>query len=294
MDKQREDAARQFEAERPRLRALGFRLLGSDEDAEDAVQEAWLRFDRTLSAGDTLDNVAAWLTTVTSRLCLDHLRSRAARPEEPGELPVTVSAQEATPEEEAERIDDLGRALAVVIETLSPAERVAFVMHDLFGVPFEVIAPVVDRAPAATRQLASRARRRVQQAEQVPAFDRERAVVAAFLAATRNGEFDDLLQLLDPNAVLRADEWSVRLAAGNNGAPLLRRQVTGASAVAQVFSGRASAAQPALIDGRPGFAWAPDGRPRSVFVVTVVDGRVAAIDQAGDPTKLRGLQVVLT
>jgi RNA polymerase sigma-70 factor (ECF subfamily) len=268
--------AERFEAHRPRLRAVAWRLLGSAAEADDAVQEAWLRLSRTDPA--SVDNLGGWLTTVVARVCLNQLRSRRTRPEEPlhDRLPERP-AEGLGPEDQALVADAVGPALLVVLDTLSPAERVAFVLHDLFAVPFEEVAPLVGRSPAAARQLASRARRRVQGADPDPAADRarQRAVVDAFLAASRNGDFQGLLALLDPEVVVRADPAAV--AVGSDA------EVRGAEAVAGTFAGRARAARPALVDGVPGLVWAQGGRPRMAFAFTVAGGRITEIRLLADP-----------
>ena len=304
--------AGRFEENRPRLRAVAYRMLGSLSEAEDAVQESWLR----LSRADTSDvrNLDGWLTTVVARVSLDMLRSRTSRREDPLDtvtgLPGSaglagpagsVGAVGAVrsfgsagsfgsdpdrlgPEEEALLADSVGPALLVVLETLAPAERLAFVLHDRFGVPFDEIAPIVGRSPAAARQLASRARRRVQGAPataEAPGSGsaRQRQIVDAFLAASRNGDFEALLAVLDPDVVLRADEAAVA-----TGASAL---VRGATAVAQTFSGRARAARPALVDGAAGAVWARGGQPRIVFRFAITDDKITAIDLlAGDLDRL--------
>src|SRR5256885_15623317 len=235
-----------------RLRAVAYRMLGSGSEADDAVQEAWLRLSR--SGADNVENLGGWLTTVVARVSLDMLRSRKSRREEPigTQMPDAgpVELNGIDPEREALLADSVGPALLVVLESLAPAERLAFVLHDMFAVPFDEIAPIVGRSPEATRQMASRARRRVQGTDTVPDADvtRRREVVEAFLAASRSGDFAALLALLDPDVVARADEASVRMGSS--------REVRGAAAVAETFSGRAKAAQPALIDGDPGLVWA--------------------------------------
>ena len=273
--------AERFEADRPRLRAVAQRLLGSAAEAEDAVQEAWLRLQRT--DPDTLDNLGGWLTTVVARVCLNQLRSRRSRPEEPlGVQAADRPAEQVGPEEQALLAESVGPAMLVVLDTLAPAERVAFVLHDLFAVPFEEIAPLVGRSAGAARQLASRARRRVQgQAPSGLGADRgrQRAVVEAFLAASREGDFQALLALLDHEVVVRADTAAV--AAGADG------EVRGAAAVAGSFAGRARFARPALVDGAVGAVWAPGGRPRVAFAFTVADGRITEIHLLADPERLR-------
>ena len=284
--------AEQFEANRSHLRAVAYRMLGSLSDADDAVQEAWLRFSRSGASGVT--NLGGWLTTIVARVCLDMLRTRTSRREEALSAHLPVGSD---PEYEALLADSVGLALLVVLDTLNPAERLAFVLHDLFAVPFDEIAPIVGRSPTAARQLASRARRRVQGAAPVPrgAPPRHRAVVDAFLAASRGGDFDALLALLDPEVILRADRVAVEAATAREsaGAPKLVPEVRGAPAVADTFAGRARFAQPARINGAAGAVWAPGGRPRSVFVFTITDGKIVAIDIVADPTSLGELDVTI-
>jgi RNA polymerase sigma factor (sigma-70 family) len=275
--------AERFEAHRPRLRAVAWRLLGSAAEADDAVQETWLRLSRTDPAG--VDNLGGWLTTVVARVCLNQLRSR--RPEEPLDDRVPEPPAEGLgPEDQALVADAVGPALLVVLDTLGPSERVAFVLHDLFAVPFEEIAPLVGRSPAAARQLASRARRRVQGADPDPGADRarQRAVVDAFLAASRGGDLQALLSLLDPQVVLRSDPAAV--AAGTPA------ELRGAAEVAGSFAGRARAARPAMVDGAAGLVWAPGGRPRMAFAFTVADGRITEIRLLADPERLRRVELV--
>jgi RNA polymerase sigma-70 factor (ECF subfamily) len=274
-----QDLAARFEASRPRLQSVAYRMLGSFTEAEDAVQETWIRLSR--SDADSIDNLAGWLTTVLSRVCLGVLRSHRTPPEAPLESDLQ-EADAASPEDEALLADTLGPALLLVVDTLGPSERLAFVLHDLFAVPFEDIAPIVGRSPAATRQLASRARRRIQGSDETPVESRRRQqhVVAAFLAASRKGDFEALVALLDPDAVLRADRAAVESAAANReqGAPHLAPEVRGASAVATALAGRATAAKLALIDGVPGAVWAPGGRPRAVFAFHVVGNTITEIE----------------
>jgi RNA polymerase sigma-70 factor (ECF subfamily) len=289
MDK---DLGTQFEASRPRLQSVAYRILGSLTAAEDAVQETWIRLNR--SDAESIDNLGGWLTTVVSRVCLGMLRSRRSQHEELLE-PDEPELKLAGPEEEAVLADTIGPALLVLLETLAPSERLAFVLHDLFAVPFEDIAPIVGRSPGAARQLASRARRRVQGSDEVRSEDRRRQqeVVEAFLAASRLGNFEALVTMLDPDAVLRADRAAVKTAAANRdrGAPLLAPQVRGARAVAMALAGRATAAKVALIDGTPGAVWAPGGRPRAVFAFRVVGNTIAEIEIVTDPAVVAGLQV---
>ena len=276
-----------FEENRTHLRAVAYRMLGSISEADDAVQEAWLRLSRSDTSG--VENLGGWLTTVVARVSLDMLRSRRSRREEPpgGRVPPPiVSRQEdgIDPEREALLADSVGPALLVVLETLAPAERLAFVLHDMFAVPFEEIAPIVGRSPAATRQLASRARRRVQGAAPVPDTDlaRQWEVVDAFLTASRDGDFDALLAVLDPDVVLRADGGAVR--AG------LSREVRGASAVvdqSHTFSGLVPFVRPALVNGAAGVVVAPGGQPFAVIGITVRGGKIVEIDILADPERLR-------
>lgn len=275
--------AERFESNRTHLRAVAFRMLGSLSEADDAVQEAWLRVGR--SDTSSVQNLRGWLTTVVARVCLDQLRSRKSRREEP--LGIHMMDPMASPEHEAMLADSLGLALLVVLETLAPAERLAFVLHDMFAMPFDEIAPIVGRTPTAARQLASRARRRVQGATATPDADRtrQREIVGAFLAASREGNFEGLLAMLDPEVVLRADEAAVR-----TGAP---KEVRGAAGVAGTFSGRARTAQPALLDGVAGLVWAPGGRPRVVFAFTIKGGKVVEIEMVADPERLGRLDLTI-
>jgi RNA polymerase sigma-70 factor (ECF subfamily) len=280
--------AERFEENRTHLRAVAYRMLGSLSEADDAVQESWLRLSRSDTSG--VENLGGFLTTVVARVCLDMLRSRRSRREEPLDLhlpePVVSGADGTDPEHEALLADSVGPALLVVLDTLAPAERLAFVLHDMFAVPFDQIAPIVGRSPAAARQLASRARRRVHGAT-VPDADltRQRTVVDAFLAASRDGDFDALLALLDPDVVLRADHAAVQVGAS--------KEVHGAAAVAATFAGRARAARPALVNGVAGAVWAPRGRPRIVFDFTMSDGKIVAIELLADPERLRRLDLAV-
>jgi len=276
----------QFEQHRTRLRAVAYRMLGSLSEADDAVQEAWLRLSRADTSG--VDNLAAWLTTVVGRVCLDMLRSRTVRREESLDDRVTEPAAGGIdPEQEVVLADSVGLALLVVLDTLTPAERLAFVLHDMFAVSFDEIAPIVGRTPAAARQLASRARRRVQTDATTPDADvaRQREIVEAFLAAAREGEFAALLSLLDPDVVLRADSAAVALGAAS--------EVRGSEAIAGFFSGRARAARPALIDGAPGLAVVAGGKTRIVLGFTIAGGRIIAIDAIADPEQIRDLAVTM-
>ncbi|HEU5398870.1 MAG TPA: sigma-70 family RNA polymerase sigma factor [Gammaproteobacteria bacterium] len=291
--------AAKFEENRPHLRAVAFRMLGSRSEAEDAVQEAWIRLARA-EAGE-LKNLGGWLTTVVGRVCLDMLRSRKSRREDPLDLAahdVPAGQQEGMhPEHEAELADSVGLALLVVLETLAPDERIAFVLHDMFSVPFEEIAPIVGRTPEAARQLASRARRRVQGAPKTPEPDlgRQREVVQAFLAASRAGNFEALMAILDPDVVLHVDPAALAGARAREaqGAPHFEPQMRGAKTVGETFLGRARAARPALVGGAMGAAWAPDGQPRAVFAFGIRDGKITSIEVIADPARIAGLGVQL-
>jgi RNA polymerase sigma factor (sigma-70 family) len=270
--------AGQFEANRPHLRKVAYRMLGSVGEVDDAVQETWLRLSRSDAAG--VENLRGWLTTVIARVCLDMLRARKSRREEPmgSHVPEPAAADDAR-EREADMADSVGTALLVVLETLTPAERLAFVLHDMFAVPFEEIAPIVDRSPAAARQLASRARRRVQGAPAPDAdVSHKRRIVDAFLKASRDGDFEGLLAVLDPDVVVRADAAAQRLGS--------LAEVRGAQAVAESFKGRAQAARTALVDGDVGVAVVLGGALRVVLRVTIAGDRIAAIEAVADAERL--------
>jgi len=275
--------AEQFEAHRPRLTAVAQRMLGSRAEADDAVQEAWIRVSRADS--ESVHNMAGWLTTIVGRVCLNMLQSRTTRREDP--LGETDVAGESDPEDDAVQVDAVGGALVVVLDTLAPAERLAFVLHDLFAVPFEDIAPIVDRTPAATRQLASRARRRVRGAppETEVNVNRRREVVEAFLAASRGGDFGRLLAVLDPDVVVRADAAAVAM-----GADAL---VRGADAVAKTFAGRARAARLALVDYAPAAVWMQQGATKAVFSFSIRDGRIVGIDLVMDAETIAAQEMEL-
>src|SRR5215217_585991 len=279
----------QFEANRGHLRAVAYRMLGSRSEAEDAVQEAWLRLHRADTGG--VENLAGWLTTVVARVALDMLRSHKSRREEAmGEfLPDAVErgGEGGDPEYDAEMADAVGPALLVVLDALAPGERLAFVLHDLFGVPFDEIAVILDRSSDSARQLASRARRRVRGTTPTQEADLERQleVVNAFLRASREGDFAALLTVLDPDVVVRADATAVKMGA----AP----EVRGSTAVLKTFLGRAVHAQPAIINGVAGAAWAPGGKLRAVLTFTVANGKVTALDQLADRERLDQLDVEL-
>jgi RNA polymerase sigma-70 factor, ECF subfamily len=281
--------AERFEADRTRLQAVAYRLLGSASEADDAVQEAWLRLSR--SDTSEVENLSGWLTTVVARVCLDMLRSRRSRREEPLAPDGGFIPDAADPEREAMLAESVGLAMLAVLQRLAPAERVAFVLHDVFGVPFEEIAGIVGRSPVAARQLASRGRRRVQGAsEDGRAADvaRQRDIVEAFFRASRGGDFQALLVVLDPDVALRGDEAALRIGrAWWAGA----REIQGAKAVAEQFAGGAQAAQLALIDGVPGAVWAPGGTPRVVFGFTIRNGKVVEIELVADTERLSRLKI---
>jgi RNA polymerase sigma factor (sigma-70 family) len=284
--------AQQFEEHRSHLRAVAYKMLGSLSEADDAVQEGWLR----LSRSDTSDveNLRAWLTTVVARVCLNVLRSRRTRREEPLDVHVpdpVVSRDDGTqPEHEALLADSVGLALLVVLETLTPAERLAFVLHDMFGVPFEEIAGLVDRSPAAARQLASRARRRVQGAAPVPDADvaDQRRVVDAFFAAARDGDFEALVAVLHPDVVSRSDGGALR----PDASAIVRgaREVAGR---ALTYARLSPFVRPALVNGAAGVVVAPDGQPFAVMGFTVVDGKIVEIDSITDPARLGELDLAV-
>jgi RNA polymerase sigma factor (sigma-70 family) len=281
---------RQFEANRPRLQGVAYHMLGSLSDADDAVQEAWLRLSR--AGAGSVDNLDAWLTTVVARVCLDVLRSRNVRRETPMEvhmpdLVISPDDEATGPETEALLADSVGLALLVVLDTLAPAERLAFVLHDMFDLPFDEIAPIVDRSSAATRQLASRARRRVRGAAAPdPDLARQRQVVDAFFAAARRGDFDALVRLLDPEVVLRADGGVKR-----RGASVI---LTGAAAVAGqafMFAQPSALVRPALVNGAAGVVITVARRPIAVMGFTVFNGKITEIDSVIDPDRLDRLDL---
>jgi len=280
----REWLASQFEALRPRLQSVAYSILGSISDAEDAVQECWLRLDRSDASG--VADLQAWLTTVVGRICLDMLRRRRNRRESPfGDwLPEPIVESGSDPEHEMLVADSVGLALLVVLETLTPAERLAFVLHDVFGVPFDEIAPIIDRTPGAARQLAARARRRVQAAPKPdPDLARQREVVDAFLTAARAGNMRGLLEVLDPDVVFRAD---VGVAIAGAAFPVVGAQAV-AERVLQTAPRFAPHATPAIVNGQAGAVFAPDGSPVGVIGFTVVNDLIARIDLIADPEKLR-------
>ena len=282
--------AERFEEHRTRLRAVAYRMLGSLSEADDAVQEAWLRLNRA-DAG-SVENLPAWLTTVVARVCLNMLRARESRREEPLDVhipdPIISRADGSDPEHEALLGDAVGLALLVVLDALTPAERLAFVLHDMFAVPFEEIAPMIERSPEATRQLASRARRRVQGAAPAPDRDlvRQRAVVDAFFAAARDGDFDALVAVLDPDVVLRADGGTARTRP-----TVVLHGAREVAAQAVLATRLAPFVRPVLINGTAGVVAVVAGRAFSVMAFTVTDGRIVAIDVLYDPERLADLDL---
>ena len=287
----------QFEENRPRLHALAYRMLGSTSETEDAVQETWLRLTR--AGTGTVDNLGGWLTTVITHVCLDMLRARKTRENAApamGAEGAAAASEPTDPEREVLLADAVGSAMMIVLATLSPAERVAFVLHDLFALSFEDIGAIVGRSAVATRQLASRARRRVQGAgDREQELPSQREVAQAFMAASRDGNLEAVLAVLDPDVVLRVDPVAVKAAAANEakGAPRLVGEVRGAADVARVFLGGAQAARPVLVDGTPGAAWAPGGRPRAIWTFKVEQGRIVEVQVIANPKTIARLEVLL-
>jgi RNA polymerase sigma factor (sigma-70 family) len=284
-----DEKVERFEENREHLRSVAYRMLGSLSEADDAVQEAWLRLSRSDTSG--VENLGGWLTTVVARICLDMLRSRKSRREEPldrfGAEGAAAIGDEIDPEHEAMLADSVGLALLVVLETLAPAERLAFVLHDMFAVSFEEIAPIVGRTPSAARQLASRGRRRVQGVATVPEVDlgRQREVVEAFLAASRQGDFAALLEALDPDVVLRSDVTAT--------APGTPSEMRGAATIAEQFVGRAVLARAALVNGSVGVVVAPRGRLLLALRLVFAHGRIAGIEAIADPERLGQLDLAV-
>jgi len=276
--------AQQFEADRPHLTRVAYRMLGSLVEAEDAVQESWFRLSR--DGADGIGNLSGWLTTVVARISLDMLRRRKSRREEPSDPHAPEPAASASePDRERDLADSVGVALLVVLQALEPAERIAFVLHDMFDLPFDEIAPIVGRTTVATRQLASRARRRIQGVPKSEDVRAERKVVEAFLLAAREGNFEALLETLDPQVVMRGDEAAVKL-----GGP---RRMVGSHTVAKAFHGRAQAARFILVDGAPGILVAPNGHLLLVLGVTFRDGKIAAIEAVADSDRLAEMNFTL-
>jgi RNA polymerase sigma factor (sigma-70 family) len=286
--------AERFEELRPRLRAVAYRMLGSAAEADDAVQEAWLRLSR--AGGEDIGNLSAWLTTVVGRVCLNMLRSRAAHREDPLEEmlrePAVADESRADPEEEAVLADSVGLAMLVVLDALAPAERVAFVLHDMFAVPFEEIGRLTERSPAAARQLASRARRRVRGVGAAPeggaALGEQRKLVEAFLAASRGGDLEGLVALLDPDVVLHADR-----AVGPTPEPIRIRGSRNVAQGASLAASRVAFTEVALVDGVPGLVMAPNGRLRLVLAFTSAAARITGIDVIADADRLRGVRITV-
>jgi RNA polymerase sigma factor (sigma-70 family) len=279
----------QFEESRPRLHALAYRMLGSHAEADDAVQETWLRLRR--NDPEAIENAGGLLTTVVGRVCLDRLRARRARPEDPVDDLSTGAAgvhgaPAADPLDETLLAESVGTALMIVLDRLGPAERVAFVLHDVFGVPFDDVAEILGRTPDSSRQLASRARRRLQGSSPDSRLDlvRQRDVVDAFLRAARGGDFDALMQLLDPEVVLLPDAAAIAMGS--------LRETHGAEAVATALSGGATNATLAIVDGVAAFVWAPGGQVRGVVQFTLRDDRIVSIDVTGDDARIRELDIV--
>lgn len=283
--------AERFEANRGHLRSVAYRMLGARGEVDDAVQEAWLRLARTDTSG--VGDLRAWLTTVVARVCLDMLRARNSRREEPiAKAEMVASSDDA--QRQIEIADGIGLAMLVVLETLSPAERVAFVLHDVFALPFDQIAPIVGRSPTAARQLASRARQRVQGASENAAANRarQREIVAAFLAASRGGDFSALLAVLDPDVVLRADASAVAASLARLAdTPELAPEIRGPEEVAKRFNCRLRMAQPAQIEGGAGLVIAPAGQPRMVVDFVVEDRRIIEIALIADPQSIQALDL---
>lgn len=284
-----------FEDTRHRLLAIAYRMLGSEDEAEDAVQEAWIRLTRSDSG--KIENINGWLTTVVTRVCLDMLRSRRSRREEPIDEIVCEIPSEGSggnPEDAFLLADSVGPALLLLLDLLTPTERIAFVLHDLFDLSFEEIAPIIDRSEMATRQLASRARRRIRGAS-TPKEDieRQKEVVSAFLSASRDGNFDALIKLLHPDVILRADEIAIKISESrkSKGAPQFQHEIRGAKNVADTFKGKAAAAQLARVNGTAGAIWAQGGKPVVAFFFSLKGGKISAIDIVMDPQKLSAVKI---
>jgi RNA polymerase sigma-70 factor (ECF subfamily) len=289
-----ERLAKNFEQARKHLNNVAYQMLGSTAEAEDAVQEAWIRLSR--SESEPIENLQGWLTTVVARICLDLLRSRKSkRSESLDDFSETLSDEGNDFESGLMEKDAVGPALLLILDLLTPTERIAFVLHDIFDLPFDQIAPIIGRNEEATRQLASRARRRLKGGNITQDKERQQNVVSAFLEASRNGNFEALLKILNPDVVLRADETAIKISEANKakGAPQFQPKISGATTVANTFKGKATAAQLALINGHAGAAWAPGGKPVVIFAFTVVEGKISAIDVVMDPQKLQGFEVVV-
>lgn len=285
-----------FEEARNHLKAVAYRMLGSVNEAEDAVQEAWIKLNR--SESEKIENLGGWLTTVVTRVCLDMLRSRKLRNEKAldnGRTETVLNDDSGNPEVDFMLADSVGPALLVVLDTLAPAERIAFVLHDLFELSFKEIAPMLDRTEEATRQLASRARRRVGGASSPDEENvkRQQEVVSAFLAASKDGNFEALIKILHPDVVLRADETAIKIAQANKskGAPQFESEIKGAKKVADTFKGKASAAQLALVNGVVGATWAPGGKPVVAFHFIVQEDKIFAIEIVMNKEKLHNISI---
>jgi RNA polymerase sigma-70 factor (ECF subfamily) len=285
--------AERFEENRPHMLAVAHRMLGSRSEAEEAVQEAWVRLSRADPAA--IANLRGWLTTVVARLCLDILRGRKTRREEPLGPEAEAVAAPGDAERDALMAESVGVAMLVLLERLSPAERIAFVLHDMFNLPFDDIAPIIGRSTMATTQLASRARRRIQGSPSIEVTDysRQRELVAAFHAASRNGDFAALLAVLDPAVVLHADEAAVTVSRANagRGAPQFASELRGSDAVARTFKGQAGGAQSALVDGVPGLVYAPGGKVLSVMEFSIADGRIKEVNVIVDAAMIATLDL---
>ena len=297
---ERDWLARRFEENRGHLQAVAYRMLGSSSEVDDALQEAWLRLAR--SGDKDIENLRGWLTTIVGRVCLDMLRSRRSRREGPLDRrpvePVARPEDGSDPEHQAVLADSVGLALLVVLETLEPAERLAFVLHDMFAVPFDEIAPIVERTPAAARQLASRARRRLQGADLAPERDlgRQRQVVDAFVAAARGGDFETLLTVLDPDVVVRSADLGAARSDGlvlRPRAPLVTLGATAVADQAMAFARLAGSPQPALVNGRPAIISSLPHNQLRVMAFTIVDDRITEIDAYADPARLRGMELTV-
>lgn len=286
--------AKNFEAARKHLKAVAYQMLGSTTEAEDAVQETWMRLNRSNS--EEIDNLRGWLTTVVARICLDMLRSRKSKREDPLDDQIAEMPEErfGNPEADYMTADSVGPALLLVLELLTPAERIAFVLHDVFGLPFDQIAPIVDRSEEATRKLASRARSRVRGANTPQEDDeRQQEIVSAFISAARDGNFEALIRVLHPDVILRADTTAVKIAELNKakGAPQFKSIMNGADLVANTFKGKAAAAQLAWINGSAGGTWAPGGKPVVAFCFKVVGGKISEIEIVMDKDTLENSKI---
>lgn len=286
-----EEWATRFDQHRPRLQSIARRTLGSPWAADDAVQETWLRLQRAERAA--IDNLEAWLTTVVSRVCIDQIRHRSSRPEDLIDEPEVVDepSEGADPSDQAMLADDLGLAMQVILDQLGPLERLALVLHDIFALSYDDIAPIVERTATAARQLASRGRAKLRAVDVDAVRSRQQHAITAFLDAARAGDFGGLLQLLDPEIELRADDDAVTLATegAEYGAPLLTGTTRGGDAVARVFAGRAELTRLVLVDGLPAAAYVSDGVVHAVYLVSIEDGRITGLDVLADPARLASL-----